>query len=179
MTAELPSSAAASAPSVPADLFAVLVRWGLGLTFITMGVAKVGDTVAFLKLLREYDLVAADQSLILNGLAIVLPWLEIWLGLLMVAGIAVRGSALTLLVLLIVFTAAIALRAQGIMGSEGLPLCDIAFDCGCGSGVVNVCNKMAQNAGLIALAAWATWSGNERLCLRHGIRGKSSAPGEP
>lgn len=179
MTAAQPSSSAAPESTVAASLFAVLVRWGLGLTFITMGVAKVGDTVAFLKLLREYDLVAADQSLILNGLAIVLPWLEIWLGLLMVAGIAVRGSALTLLVLLVVFTGAIALRAQAIMGSEGLPLCAVAFDCGCGSGVVNVCNKMAQNTGLIALAAWASWSSNTRLCLRHGLWGKVSAHREP
>ncbi len=178
MTADQPSLAPGPGPSPAASLFAVLVRWGLGLTFITMGMAKVGDTVAFLKLLREYDLVAADQSLLLNSLAIVLPWLEIWLGLLMVAGVAVRGSALTLLVLLVVFTGAIALRAQTIMDSEGLTLCAIAFDCGCGSGVVNVCNKMAQNTGLIALAAWASWSGNTSLCLRHALWGKGSAPRE-
>ncbi|MFT7462260.1 MAG: putative membrane protein YphA (DoxX/SURF4 family) [Pseudohongiellaceae bacterium] len=147
-------------------LWFVLVRWVLGATFLSMGAAKVSDPVTFLKLLREYDLVASDQSLILNGLAIILPWLEIWLGLLMVLGVAVRGSALTLLVMLLVFTGAIVLRAQSIMGVEGIPLCSVAFDCGCGSGVVNVCNKLAENTGLILLAAAASYSGNQRLCWR-------------
>lgn len=175
MTVEDSSASPSSGFSPAGGLCLVLVRWALGLIFITMGLAKVGDPVAFLKLLREYDLVGPDQALLLNGLAIVLPWLEIWLGVLMLVGVAVRGSALTLLVLLIVFTTVIALRARAIMGSEGLALCEVAFDCGCGSGVVNVCRKLGENTGLMILAAFATCSSNARLCLRHRLIGEGPA----
>jgi uncharacterized membrane protein YphA (DoxX/SURF4 family) len=156
----------------------VAVRWILGATFLFMGLAKLDDTVGFLKLIREYELVPPGQSTLLNGLAIVLPWLEIWLGLLLIAGVAVRGSALALLTMLVVFTSAIGLRTSALMETDGLALCAVAFDCGCGSGVVNVCSKLAENLGLMALAALAAWSGNTRLCLRHRLLSGSGPDGQ-
>ena len=158
-------------PARPGQLVLVVVRWILGATFVAMGMAKLGDTVGFLKLIREYGLVPESNSILLNGLAAVLPWLEVWLGILMIAGVAVRGSALSLLIMLVVFTSAISIRTAAIMESDGLSLCAVAFDCGCGAGVVNVCNKLAENLGLMALAAIAAWSGNSRLCLRHQLLG--------
>jgi len=162
------------APTEPAklgQLAVVVVRWILGATFVVMGMAKLGDTVGFLKLIREYGLVPESNSMLLNSLAIVLPCLEVWLGVLVIAGVAVRGSALSLLIMLVVFTSAIGMRTGAIMEADGVSLCSVAFDCGCGAGVVNVCNKLAENLGLTALAAVAAWSRNTRLCLRHRLLG--------
>ena len=70
--------------------------------FLYMGMSKAVDPVNFLKLLRQYDL--TQSSLVLNSLASALPWFEVFCGLLLLAGVAVRGTALTLLLMLLPFT---------------------------------------------------------------------------
>ena len=138
----------------------------LGATFLWLGAAKVGEPVEFLKLIRQYEMVSDRSHELLNGLAAWMPWLEIWCGALLVLGVAVRGAALTLTALLAAFTAAIASRALGIQADEGQAFCAIAFDCGCGSGVVNICGKLAQNSGLLVLSLIALISRSTRWCLR-------------
>lgn len=174
MTADAAQTGQPLTAAARGGLGVAVARWVLGATFVAMGSAKVGDTVTFLKLIREYGLVSEDNSTILTSLAVVLPWLELWLGALVLAGVAVRGSSLALLAMLVVFTGAIGLRTQGLMETEGLALCAVAFDCGCGSGVVNVCRKLSENLGLMTLAVVVLCSGNSRMCLRHRLLG---APG--
>jgi len=83
----------------------------------------------------------------------------------------VRGAALLVLVMLLVFTPAIASRGLELQRAEGAAFCDIAFDCGCGTGVVNVCSKLAQNTGLIVLALIALLVPPRRLALRPELLG--------
>jgi hypothetical protein len=104
-------------------------------------------------------------------LAALLPWVEVWCGLLLVAGVAVRGTTLTLCTMLVVFTLAIALRARDIHGAQGTAYCAIAFDCGCGTGVVNACRKLAENSGLILLGLLVLVTREDRLCLRRSLLG--------
>ncbi len=137
----------------------------LGATFIGLGGLKAADPVAFLKLLRQYELVSDGSPVLLNVLAVAVPWIEITCGALLLAGIAVRGTALALLAMLTAFTLAIANRGAGIAATDGLPYCSVAFDCGCGTGIVNVCSKLLQNAGLWALAWVALLSSSRRWCL--------------
>ena len=80
----------------------VLARWLLGGLFIYMGWQKALHPELFLKLLREYQMV--ESPLALNSIAVSLPWFEIFCGLLLVAGVAVRGTALLLAAMLAVFT---------------------------------------------------------------------------
>lgn len=130
----------------------LLGRILLGGYLIYMGVAKAIDPVDFLKLLREYHFLASPNPL--NTVAALLPWLEIFCGLLLVLGIAVRGAAVTVAALFLAFTIAILLRALTLHSTLDISFCAIRFDCGCGAGEVLVCAKLIENTAWLALAAW-------------------------
>lgn len=144
----------------------LLARLVVGGLFLKMGLAKLEDPVAFLKLVRQYDLIPASQPTLLNAVAIIVPWLEVWLGGLMILGVALNGSFLLSSALLIVFTAAVAQRALGLAADQAIPFCEVAFDCGCGGGVVRACAKLPENLGLLLLSVWGVFTRSERLCLR-------------
>src|SRR5437867_9603788 len=115
-----------------AEWSAVAARWILGAVFIFMGWQKIQDPVTFMKLVRQYDL--TTTAAMLNMIAAGLPWFEIFCGLLLVLGVAVRGAALVSLGMLIPFTFMVYLRARAIAGAEHIPFCAVKFDCGCGAG---------------------------------------------
>jgi uncharacterized membrane protein YphA (DoxX/SURF4 family) len=128
----------------------VYARWFLGGFFIYMGLVKALDPVVFLKLIREYEMVG--NSLLLNSIASALPWFEIFCGVLLLTGVAVRGTALMVLGMLIPFTVIVLKRALAIASAEGFLFCAVKFNCGCGTGDVLICQKLVENAGLIFLA---------------------------
>jgi len=132
------------------DTAAVFARWFLGGIFIYMGLMKALDPVAFLKLVREYEMVGS--SVLLNSIASVLPWFEVFCGVLLLTGVAVRGSALVLLGMLIPFTFIVLKRALAIASAEGILFCAVKFNCGCGTGDVLICQKLVENTGLMLLA---------------------------
>ncbi|MDB6034027.1 MAG: DoxX family protein [Verrucomicrobiales bacterium] len=135
---------------------ALLTRYGLGLLFIYMGLQKTLHPVEFLKLVRQYDLF--HHYLPLNFVASTLPWFEIFCGTLLMLGVAVRGTAVLLVGMLVPFTVAIFLRAKAMSVTGGLPFCTIKFDCGCGAGEVLICKKLAENVMLMGLAMFlACW----------------------
>jgi uncharacterized membrane protein YphA (DoxX/SURF4 family) len=133
-----------------ADAFAVLARVGVGVMFIYMGVSKAWDPVGFLKLVRQYDVL--HHHVALNFVASTLPWFEIFCGLLLVLGVAVRGTAVMLVLMLVPFTTLILLRALAMRETGGLAFCAIKFDCGCGGGEVLICRKLAGNVLLTAFS---------------------------
>ncbi len=145
------------------DLASVSARWVLGGLFLVMGLSKALDPVAFLKLVREYEVLSSPY--LLNFVAATVPWFEVICGLLLILGVAVRGTSLLLAGLLISFTALIWWRALGLQEAGHLPFCNIQFDCGCGSGPVLVCRKLAENAGLVALALFISGRRQHRLTL--------------
>jgi uncharacterized membrane protein YphA (DoxX/SURF4 family) len=147
-----------------ADVLAVLVRCVLGAVFIYMGMNKALHPVEFLKLVREYDVL--HHYLLLNSVAATLPWFEVFCGLLIVLGVAVRGSAAMLLAMLVPFTVLVLLRALSIYEAGGLPFCAIKFDCGCGAGEVLICHKLVENGLLAVVSTWLVFRQRMRLCLR-------------
>lgn len=132
-------------------------RMLLGGVLAYMGLHKAMDPIGFLKLVREYHMV--EQAFWLNGIAAVVPWLEVFCGLLLIVGLAVRGTALVTLGMLIAFTALVAWRAVGLQTALQLPFCAVRFDCGCGGGVVWICHKLLENGAMMALAAGLVWAG--------------------
>jgi uncharacterized membrane protein YphA (DoxX/SURF4 family) len=146
------------------DFLAVLARLFLGAVFLYMGLNKALHPVEFLKLLRQYDLL--PQPLWLNLAAASLPWFEIFCGLFLLLGIAVRGTAAIAIAMLVPFTVAVILRALALRNAGGLPFCAIKFDCGCGAGEVFVCRKLAENILLTAISAWLVFWPRHRLSLR-------------
>ena len=146
---------------------AVLARWVLGLLFVYMGMSKALHPVDFLKLVRQYEMV--DAPWLLNFVAATLPWFEVFCGLLLATGIAVRSSALVLLLMLIPFTWTVFKRALAIHATQGIPFCQIRFDCGCGAGVVLICAKLVENSVLILLSGLLLSGRGKKWCARYGL----------
>ncbi len=156
-----------SSSRTAADIFTVLARCCLGALFIYMGLNKALEPVAFLKLLRQYDL--TQTPLLLNSIAAALPWFEVFCGLLLLLGVAVRGTALTLLLLLAPFTALVLRRALALHSALDIPFCAVKFDCGCGEGAVFICRKLAENVLLMLLSGWLLAGCGRRFCLRFSL----------
>src|SRR5580765_1166807 len=93
----------------------VMARWLLGTLFLLMGLNKALHPVDFLKILREYDFVTSH--VLLNLIAAALPWFEVVCGLLLLGGVAVRGSALLLIGMLVPFTIVVLSRALAIQAA--------------------------------------------------------------
>src|ERR1041385_2534260 len=127
-----PQDARAPSKSAASDYVALLARWLLGALFVYLGLTKALHPVEFLKLVRQYEMVSSP--VLLNSIAGALPWFEVFCGLLLVAGVAVRGSALISLLMLAPFTLVIFRRALAIADLQHIAFCAVRFDCGCGGG---------------------------------------------
>ncbi len=149
------------------DGVSLAARWVLGGVFIYMGASKTGHPEAFLKLVRQYNL--TQDYVVLNSIASMLPWFEIFCGVLLVCGVAVRGVALALAVILVAFTFAVWHRALDLQAIRGIPFCAVKFDCGCGNGEVYICHKLTENFGLIALALWLLAGKGRHWALKYSL----------
>jgi uncharacterized membrane protein YphA (DoxX/SURF4 family) len=153
------------------DFATVAARWALGALFVYTGLEKGLDPASFLKLVRQYDMV--QTPFLLNSIAAALPWFEVFCGALLLAGIAVRGTALTLAGVLIPFTAVVWHRALVLEGARAIPFCAVKFDCGCGTGEEFICRKLLENTGLILLAFWLLAGRGRLLALRYSLSVRS------
>jgi uncharacterized membrane protein YphA (DoxX/SURF4 family) len=149
------------------DTATVLARWLVGAAFLYMGLNKALHAVDFLKLLRQYDL--TQSSLVLNSIAAALPWFEVFCGLLLLSGIAVRGTALTLLAMLMPFTWVVLHRALLLESAQNIPFCAVKFDCGCGTGEEFICRKLLENFLLLLLTGWLLAGRGRQLSLRFSL----------
>jgi len=157
-------------PLAVVNLFTVLSRWLLGAVFVYMGLMKALHPVEFLKLLRQYDL--TQFPLLLNLLAGLLPWFEVFCGLLLLVGVAVRGTALTLTVMLVTFTLLLWHRAVQLQAALHIPFCAVKFDCGCGTGEEFICHRLLGNVLFTMLSAWLLVGRGKQLCARYSLFGR-------
>jgi uncharacterized membrane protein YphA (DoxX/SURF4 family) len=151
------------------EKLAVAARWLLGGLFVYMGASKAAHPEEFLKLVRQYDL--TSNYFLLNAVASALPWFEIYCGVLLLAGIAVRGVSLALGIILIAFTWAVWQRALTVEAARSIPFCAVKFDCGCGTGEVYICQKLPENVGLILLCAWLFMGKGRAFSVKYNLRG--------
>ena len=157
---------------------AVVARWWLGAVFIYMGLNKaLPHPEAFLKLVRQYDMVTSP--IWLNSIGAALPWFEVYCGVLLLVGLGVRGAALNLVAMLVPFTLIVLKRALVLAAASSVPFCAVRFDCGCGAGEVFVCHKLVENSVLLLLSAWLLTGRGRQLCMRYSLfRPKDQASGE-
>ena len=155
----------------------LLARWLVGGLFCYMGLSKALDPVAFLKLVHQYEMV--NSPWLLNSIASFLPWFEVFCGLLLLAGVAVRGSALLSALMLAPFTVLVLRRALGIAAAQHLPLCAVKFDCGCGTGEVFICRKVVENSILFLLSCWLITGPGRKLAARYSLVQKMQAQSSP
>ena len=95
-----------------------MARWILGLTFIYASYHKIIAPGEFAKLVYGYGLFPNE---LINLIAIILPFVELFTGLLLISGAFIRTATLMIIALLILFIVFITINL--IRGYE--------FDCGC------------------------------------------------
>lgn len=131
----------------------------LGGVFLVAGVLKAIDPQSSVAAVRAYQLLPTSLATFVGW---GLPFAEIALGLLLLAGIATRAVAAAAAVLLVVFIAAVvSVAARGL-----------SIDCGCFGGGGEVAPgqtaygiELVRDAGLLLLAAWLVWQPRSRLAL--------------
>ena len=149
------------------DIFTVLARWLLGAAFLYLGLNKALHPVDFLKLVQQYGI--TQNALLLNSIAAGLPWFEVFCGLLLLAGVAVRGTALTLLLMLVPFTILVWHQALLLQAAQNILFCAVKFDCGCGTGEEFICRKLLENFLLILLSVWLLAGYGRQFSLRFSL----------
>lgn len=148
----------------------LLARLAVGGMFMYLAIQKLRDPLEYLKQTRDYHILPADPALWLNLTALVMPWLELTCAIALLLGIGRRGAALIINGMLLFFTSMLFLRALGMYhhpdpGIVYQSFCDVNFNCGCGTGVVFICSKLAENIALQIGALIALFSASHRFCL--------------
>jgi uncharacterized membrane protein YphA (DoxX/SURF4 family) len=140
------------------------VRLGLGGVMLSAGGLKVADPNAAISAVTAYRLLPSELATIVGyGL----PFFEIMLGLLLVVGLAVRATAATTGILLLVFIAAVSSAwARGL-----------SIDCGCFGGGGQTDNpqylqEIVRDLSFLVLATWLVVYPASRFALdRTGLLG--------
>ncbi len=143
----------------------LIARIVVGGRFLYLASKKIGGIPEFAKVLDTYAIIPRTPPWILNGTATYLPFLEVVLGLAVIFGVYLRSSFIVLLSMMLFFTCIIYMRGGELAAEKSLDYCKVAFDCGCGTGVVNVCEKLAENSVLIVLCAVGVISGSRRFSI--------------
>lgn len=146
----------------------LLARLFVGGMFAYLSYQKLIGVPEFLKQLHGYQFFPTTPPELINTIAIVVPWLEMLCAAALVLGIFIRGSAATIIAMLLFFYPLLILRALGLLHDPSqhfASFCDVKFDCGCGTGVVYICPKLAENTALLLGALIALLSRSRRWCL--------------
>jgi putative oxidoreductase len=129
------------------DLIGLLSRLALGGVFLYSGAIKaLSPAEEFAYAIESYKVLNAQLSLYS---AYAVPWIELWAGLLLAAGVFTRANALFLGGMLVFF--------ELLLGQAWLRKLPIT-SCGCfgSSGGNSIEVEFVQNLVLLALA-WAAW----------------------
>lgn len=130
------------------DLIGTLARIGLAAVWLISGGLKIADPEQTYVAIQAYDVLPAG---IVGAIAAALPFVEIALGILLLAGLGTRLVAAASLVLLAAFIAGVTQAwARGL-----------SIDCGCfgGGGAVSSAEtrypqEIARDLGFVLLAGW-------------------------
>jgi uncharacterized membrane protein YphA (DoxX/SURF4 family) len=125
-----------------------IARLGLAAVWLISGVLKAVDPDTTYVAVRAYDVL---PRAVVGAVAAVLPWLEVTLGLLLLAGVATRAVAAASAALLLVFVAGVTQAwARGL-----------SIDCGCFGGGRAVAPsetsygwELLRDAGFLLMAGW-------------------------
>jgi uncharacterized membrane protein YphA (DoxX/SURF4 family) len=157
LATERPHAAAAAWISTGARLV-------FGGVFVVAGVLKAVDPQSSVAAVDAYRLLPASLATIVGW---GLPFAEIALGLLLLAGIATRAVAAVAGLLLVIFIAGVVSAA-----ARGL-----SIDCGCfgGGGQVDpgetaYGTELIRDVALLLLAAWLVWKPQSRFALDRSPR---------
>jgi protein-disulfide isomerase/uncharacterized membrane protein YphA (DoxX/SURF4 family) len=169
----MPTATATTTPPPPTETaprrvlpwLGTAARLLLGAVWAWAAVAKMGDPAASVRAVRAYQLL---PEWLAKGVGYGLPFLEIGLAVLLIAGLATRLAAILSSALLVVFLAGIVSAA-----ARGLQI-----ECGCfgGGGQLGADQSTAytgeilRDAGLLAVSAFLVWAYRTRWSVDDAIR---------
>lgn len=130
------------------DLIGLIARLGLAAVWLVSGAIKASDLNQTYIAVQAYDLLPGGVASVMAG---ALPFLELALGVLLLAGLGTRLVAIVSVVVLVAFIGAVAQSwARGL-----------TIDCGCFGGGGQVApgqtqypQEIARDIGFLLLAVW-------------------------
>lgn len=135
----------------------------LAAVFIYAALQKIGRPLMFAGQIEMYHVIGYGPLLYLG--AIFIPWVELLCGLALLTGIFVRGAALIISVMNMLFIVVIAHRTMSIMSAEGIPFRQVFFDCGCGFGPTYAWKKLIEDAVFLAFSITVLFSSSYRFVI--------------
>jgi uncharacterized membrane protein YphA (DoxX/SURF4 family) len=136
----------------------LIARLIVGYIFLTFAASKIAMPEKFANEIGNYGIM---PFAILNIFALLLPWIEFFVGLMLILGIRLKANSIISAGLLIIFIAAV---ASAMM--RGLDI-----NCGCSS--VNPQHvgfpKIFENTGLTILSLLIAWLPNKKYTLENFI----------
>lgn len=133
------------------DVVGLLARLFLGIVLIVAGAAKVGHPVTSQRAVQAYQIFPFELA---GSIGLVLPFLEIILGVLLVLGLFTRLAAAVSTVLMVAF----------IIGISQAWARGLAIDCGCFGGGGQIApdatkypQEIARDLSLALAGAWLAW----------------------
>lgn len=133
----------------------LLARLALGVVFIIAGMEKISDPDGFARAIYAYRLF---PEILINFIAVAIPWVEVVSGLLLVFGISVRENAVILDSLLLMFIIIVLISIAR----------DLNIECGCfgtSSGMRVGWQKILENSGLVILGLYIIYFENRSFKL--------------
>jgi uncharacterized membrane protein YphA (DoxX/SURF4 family) len=143
----------------------LIVRVAAGVVMLWAGIAKMLDIPASVRAVRAYELL---PEAVVPWVGNLLPFLEIGLGMFLIAGLMTRRMAIVYLAMLAVY----------VFGAIWAWAHNLQIDCGCfgGDGILaegattDYAGHLIERAGLIALGAWVLFFPRSSLSLDAWLR---------
>ena len=138
----------------------LLIRIIVGGMFIITGISKIIDPVLFAKEISFYRMLP-DFSV--NLFAIILPWIELIVGVLFILGIRVKTNILLLAGMLLMFNFAVA-----VAWARGLNI-----NCGCFSNIAKETvglSKLSENFSMLFALAFMFFFPNNRFSFEAFVK---------
>lgn len=143
----------------------LIARLAFSGVMISYALPKILNPLDFLKEIHTYGVLPEEPAILINLVAVCLPWFELIGSIALLLGLGRRGVSLVFTGLMIFFTVMVLYRAVGLHQELGGAFCDIKFDCGCGQGEAYICSKALENLGLMVLSLYCLMSRSDRLSL--------------
>ncbi len=134
----------------------LICRIIVGLMFIVVGVGKIANPEEFAQEIANYQIL---PYLFVNITAIIVPWIELFAGILLLLGVQTKSSSIVIAVMTVVFTIAVIIAI-----AKGLNI-----ECGCYSNIASQqvgLPKVLENIGLLILTFIIILSDNKKFSLK-------------
>lgn len=119
----------------------VVCRWVLGLIFIVASIYKIAAPAEFARAIYNYQIL---PDILINPIALVLPWIELICGIFLIVGFYTAGSIRLVTAMLVVFIVALSINL--VRGVD--------IDCGCfsaGSGEGNAITQAIDTITILTM----------------------------